>query len=174
MFETNSKNVRFLPNTRQMVGKSKLKSKVFCVAYTSDGNTILTASQDSLIRMYRVSGHGKTKNYILKKLLQTPYIGWSILDFAISPDGYIVYSTWSKQLYMRKIIDVRDGDITKERQNDSGMPEASMWTPLTVNTQEYRFSLFSLRFNNSGTEIIAGSNDQRLHVFSRELGKTVL
>lgn len=52
-----------------------------------------------------------------------------------------VYSTWSKQLYMRKIIDVRDGDITKERQNDSGMPEASMWTPLTVNTQEYRLMI---------------------------------
>lgn len=42
---------------------------------------------------------------------------------------------------MRKIIDVRDGDITKERQNDSGMPEASMWTPLTVNTQEYRLMI---------------------------------
>lgn len=55
-----------------------------------------------------------------------------------------VYSTWSKQLYMRKIIDVRDGDITKERQNDSGMPEASMWTPLTVNTQEYRLMIYGL------------------------------
>lgn len=68
---------------------------MFCVAYTSDGNTILTASQgnniscsedrnfisDSLIRMYRVSGHGKTKNYILKKLLQTPYIGILYFDF---------------------------------------------------------------------------------------------
>lgn len=52
----------------------------------------MTASQDHKIRLYE--RFGPRRQYFLQRSLDVPYVGWSILDVVVSPDGRdIVYST---------------------------------------------------------------------------------
>lgn len=54
--------------------------------------------------------------------MDVPYVGWSILDVAVSPDGKdIVYSTWNEAMYQCGI----DSDEEK-------------WIPLRVEAIESR------------------------------------
>jgi WD repeat-containing protein 23 len=41
-------------------------------------------------------------------------------------------------------------------------------------TYSFRFALFSIRFNKSGSEIVAGSTDQHIYIYNRESCSCVL
>ncbi|KAI6178358.1 Transcription initiation factor IIE subunit alpha [Aphelenchoides besseyi] len=141
-------NTGFFPNRRRCM--AAIRAKTFCIAYTDNGNGLMTASQDHKIRLYEK--HGPRRQYFLNRALDVPYVGWSILDVAVSPDGRdLVYSTWNEALYQCSIDDLDEN-----------------WIPLRVEANEARFALFSIRFNKSGTEIVAGSTDQHLYIYDRE------
>ncbi|KAI1731403.1 DDB1- and CUL4-associated factor 11 like protein [Ditylenchus destructor] len=147
-------NNRFLPNKKGIV--DAVKAKTFCVGYTDGGLGIMTASQDHKIRLY--AAQGKRKRYALRKTLNVPYVGWSILDVAVSPDGrHIVYSTWSEVIYQCNIHDPQEN-----------------WTPFRVDANAPRFALFSIRFNSDGSEIVGGATDQYLYIYNREVNRCVL
>lgn len=83
---------RFAPNRPFIVDRNR--TKTFCVHYTNEGETLLTASQDHAIRFYRRTGAAQCYNKVRE--MRAPNVGWSILDLAVSPDGrHVIYSTWS-------------------------------------------------------------------------------
>ncbi|KAI6182621.1 Transcription initiation factor IIE subunit alpha [Aphelenchoides bicaudatus] len=138
----------FFPNRRRRI--DAVRAKTFCVGYINGGN--------HKIRLYEK--FGARRQYFLQRALDVPYVGWSILDVVVSPDGKdIVYSTWNEAMYQCTI----DGDESDEN-----------WIPLRVEATEARFALFSIRFNNTGTEIVAGSTDQHLYIYNRECCSSVL
>lgn len=62
---------------------------------------------DHKIRIYEK--HGARRQYYLKQAYDVPYVGWSILDVVVSPDGRdIVYSTWNEAMYQCSIDDSGD------------------------------------------------------------------
>ncbi|KAI6241181.1 Transcription initiation factor IIE subunit alpha [Aphelenchoides fujianensis] len=145
---------RFFPNRRRCV--DTIRAKTFCAAYTDGGLGLMTASQDHKIRLYEKDG--PRSRYFLKRALDVPYVGWSILDVAVSPDGRdLVYSTWNEAMYQCGVNDLEEN-----------------WIPLRVQANEARFAFFSLRFNKTGTEIVAGSTDQNLYIYDRERCASVL
>lgn len=109
---------RFYPNQRTKV--DAIRSKTFCVQHLgSSGQRLMTASQDHNIRIYEKADG---RNFCLERTLQVPYVGWSILDVAVSPDGRdLVYSTWDTAMYQCSIDDPTD-----------------TWIPLRVEAQDLR------------------------------------
>lgn len=52
---------------------------------------------DEKIRFY--TPKGARQRYMNTRTLVAPYVGWSILDCALSPDGrHVVYSTWNEHI----------------------------------------------------------------------------
>lgn len=90
---------------------------------------------DHKIRLYEK--HGPRKQYFLKRALDVPYVGWSILDVVVSPDGRdIVYSTWNEAMYQ---VSISEDDLNGDDEN---------WIPLRVEATEARYSNgFSLLSN---------------------------
>lgn len=43
-----------------------------------------------------------------------------------------------------------------------------------IKKTNFRFALFSIRFNKDGTELVAGSTDQNLYIYNREINSCVL
>lgn len=142
----------YLPNRMDQV--AKYSSKAFCGSYSTDGKFFLTACQDKYLRLYKTDNGEFTE---IKKISARD-VGWSILDTAFSPDGnYIVYSSWSENLYMCPIF------------GDSNTQETLYLSPL-----ERRFCIFSLVFSSDGREILCGGNDGFLYVYDRECQQRVL
>ena len=80
----------FLPKRPQTV--AKLKAKVFCGTYSRKGDFFMSACQDSKIRLY----HTTDNSFRFKRSITARDVGWSVLDVALSPDGYnIIYSSWT-------------------------------------------------------------------------------
>ena len=51
----------------------------------------MSACQDQKIRLYDTTGHV----FKFKRSIRARNVGWSVLDVALSPDGYnIIYSSW--------------------------------------------------------------------------------
>ncbi|CAD5209744.1 unnamed protein product [Bursaphelenchus xylophilus] len=144
---------RYAPNYRNRI--DTIRSKTFCASHIGNGDKVVTASQDHKIRIYRRTSQD---SYSLHKTIDVPYVGWSILDVIVSPDGRdLVYSTWNDAMYQCSLEGTADN-----------------WLPLRVEAQESRFALFSIRFNASGTEIVAGSTDRHMYIYDRETLKCVL
>jgi len=145
---------RMTPNRRKIV--DKLQTKTFCVSYVNEGTGILSASQDNRIRIYQQTS--LRKRYVRQKVIQVPFVGWSILDVDVSPtDGrYIVYSTWNNVMYQYDL------------QNEN-----SGWQEMLLESEEQRFGIFSVKFNTSGTEIVAGTTTG-LYIYSKEVDRCVM
>ncbi|CAD5206673.1 unnamed protein product [Bursaphelenchus okinawaensis] len=144
---------KFLANSRHKL--DAIRSKTFCAFHVPNDQGIITASQDHKIRWYKSNSDD---GYYLYKVIDVPYVGWTILDVIVSPDGRdLVYSTWNDAMYQCAL----EGDVEN-------------WLPLRVEAQESRFALFSIRFNSSGTEIVAGSTDRYMYIYDRESQRCVL
>ena len=51
----------------------------------------MSACQDQKIRLYDTTGNA----FKYKRSIRARNVGWSVLDVALSPDGYnIIYSSW--------------------------------------------------------------------------------
>ena len=75
---------------------------------------------DHKIRLYEK--FGPRRQYFLQRALDVPYVGWSILDVVVSPDGRdLVYSTWNEAMYQCSIDDTEEN-----------------WIPLRVEATEAR------------------------------------
>uniref|UniRef100_A0A0V0G5M9 Putative ddb1-and cul4-associated factor 11ddb1-and cul4-associated factor 11 n=1 Tax=Triatoma dimidiata TaxID=72491 RepID=A0A0V0G5M9_TRIDM len=123
--------------------------KVFCGVYSQDGNRLLTASQDRLMRLYDSSN-----GVVFKQLLEIHGrdVGWSILDAAFSPDSrHIAYSSWSPTLHM---VDIEGGG------------DACSHKALELCPDERRFCVFSLAFSESGHDIVCGANDGNIYIYN--------
>ena len=70
---------------------SAFDQKVFCGTYSRKGDLFMSACQDQKIRLYDTTGHV----FKFKRSIRARNVGWSVLDVALSPDGYnIIYSSW--------------------------------------------------------------------------------
>uniref|UniRef100_A0AC34QJQ8 WD repeat-containing protein 23 n=1 Tax=Panagrolaimus sp. JU765 TaxID=591449 RepID=A0AC34QJQ8_9BILA len=141
------------PNRRKIIDKNQ--TKVFCLGWVNNGTGILTASQDNKIRIYQQAC--LRKRYVLKRKIEVPFVGWSILDVDVSPDGrFVVYSTWNNVLYQYDL------------QNKS-----AGWQDMLFENDDTRYGVFSIKFNSTGTELVAGAT-KGLYVYSREIDQCVL
>ena len=78
-----------LPNTPSEV--AKYHQKVFCGTYSRKGDLFMSACQDQKIRLYDTTGNA----FKYKRSIRARNVGWSVLDVALSPDGYnIINSSW--------------------------------------------------------------------------------
>jgi WD40 repeat protein len=141
------------PNRRKIIDKNQ--TKTFCAHYIRDGEGLLTASQDHNIRIYE----RKTarQRYVKTCTIEVPFVGWSILDVAVSPNGrHVIYSTWNNVLYQF--------DLENE---DCG------WQDMPFEMNDSRFGIFSIKFNSTGSEVMAGTTSG-LYIYNREIDRCVM
>ncbi|KAK0428654.1 hypothetical protein QR680_010932 [Steinernema hermaphroditum] len=147
----------YIPNTRKVVGS--VKSKTFVSQFVDRGNSIITASQDGHIRLYR---RGAGDRYRQLYQARVPVVSWAILDFVISSDSrHFIYSTWDTSLYQCTL------------NPELGFTSSPDWMSLPL-IENDRFAAFSLKFSADDSEVIAGGNEHSIFIFNRELNKTVL
>ncbi|VDN23699.1 unnamed protein product [Gongylonema pulchrum] len=95
---------KFIPNRRERIDRAE--SKTFCCLYLPDGR-IVTASQDEHLRFYQ--RYDTTNCYTMQGQYAVPYVGWSILDLALSPDSrFLAYGTWSDSVHFCRIDHIED------------------------------------------------------------------
>uniref|UniRef100_A0A914Y490 Uncharacterized protein n=1 Tax=Panagrolaimus superbus TaxID=310955 RepID=A0A914Y490_9BILA len=144
---------RITPNRRKIIDRNQ--TKTFCAHYIRDGDGLLTASQDHNIRIYE----RKTarQRYVKTCTIEVPFVGWSILDVAVSPNGrHVIYSTWNNVLYQ---FDLEN--------------EGAGWQDLPFDMDDSRFGIFSIKFNSTGSEVMAGTTSG-LYIYNREIDRCVM
>ncbi|XP_039264379.2 DDB1- and CUL4-associated factor 11-like [Styela clava] len=143
-----------IPNT--VVNSVSLREKVFCGIYSEDGNTFLSACQDSHLRVYDANRFDDVSQ-TCKPFKNIPAldIGWSILDVAFSPDAlYLAYTTWSSVLHIASIYDNEDVNLSSHHAMD-------------LRPENYNFAAFSLQFSADNNEVLCGGNDGHLYIYDR-------
>ncbi|CAN0046731.1 unnamed protein product, partial [Ectocarpus sp. 13 AM-2016] len=82
----------FIPNTFcRPLGRSQ--QKMFCGRFSTSGDVLLTASQDSVINLYDSESPLKTI-----RCLDT---AWSVISTDFSPDEkWLAYSSWSPYVHL--------------------------------------------------------------------------
>lgn len=85
------------------------------------------------------------------------FSGWSILDVAVSPNGrHVIYSTWNNVLYQ---FDLEN--------------EGAGWQDLPFDMDDSRFGIFSIKFNSTGSEVMAGTTSG-LYIYNRKIDRCVM
>uniref|UniRef100_A0A182MZC8 WD_REPEATS_REGION domain-containing protein n=1 Tax=Anopheles dirus TaxID=7168 RepID=A0A182MZC8_9DIPT len=131
-------------------------TKVFCGKFTSNGDRFVTASQDTLIRVYD-SSRGQYKRL---RTLETRHVSWSILDIDFSPDGSsFVYSTWADALFISSL--------------DRDMSDNIHCLYLGPNNQN-KLGVFTVCYSSCGKHILCGANDGSLYVYDLEANRRTL
>lgn len=124
----------------------KCDSKVFCGQFTNDGNQFVTASQDTLIRVFDSS----QEKYTLKRSLETKHVSWSILDIGFSNDGSsFVYSTWADALFLSSL----ENDMIDRIHS------------LYLNPNNQKLGVFTVCYSGCGTHILCGANDGNMYAY---------
>uniref|UniRef100_A0A182QGS1 Uncharacterized protein n=1 Tax=Anopheles farauti TaxID=69004 RepID=A0A182QGS1_9DIPT len=145
----------FRPNARTETVYSG-ETKVFCGKFTSNGDRFVTASQDTLIRVFD-SSRGQYKQL---RTLKTKHVSWSILDFDFSPDGSsFVYSTWADALFIASL--------------DRDMPDDIHCLYLGPNNLN-KLGVFTVCYSSCGKHILCGANDGSLYVYNLEANRRAL
>ncbi|XP_018789990.1 PREDICTED: DDB1- and CUL4-associated factor 11 [Bactrocera latifrons] len=137
----------FVPNNKDQRLMS-LEAKVFICKFNKDGSKLITACQDSVIRVFDSS---KGTYHRINRIV-TDICNWSILDVDFSPCGqYLAYSTWSDAFFVLPV-------------SSNGKDVQSF----NLNAEQSRAGIFSLRFSPCGQHIIGGSNNSLIYVVDRE------
>ncbi|KJE95810.1 LEC14B protein [Capsaspora owczarzaki ATCC 30864] len=143
---------RFLPNKR-VRNVDEYMSKVFCGQYSDDGTVLVTAAQDSRIRMY------DTNSYTVYREISARDMGWSIIDVAFSPDQkFVIYSTWSSSI---NLVNVTGHSLL--HQSLDLQPSGSS-----------HFCPFSISFSRDCREILAGCSDSDVYIYDIEAQQRTL
>uniref|UniRef100_A0A2M4BHY1 Putative wd-repeat protein n=1 Tax=Anopheles marajoara TaxID=58244 RepID=A0A2M4BHY1_9DIPT len=131
-------NNRFRPNT--FVDRvHKCDQKVFCGKFTVDGNQFITASQDSLIRVFDSSNC----HYRQLRTMEAKHVSWAILDVDFSPDGKsFVYTTWADALFIASLDDLSTDCIQT----------------LQLNSDSPKLGVFSVCYSRCGKHLLCGAN----------------
>uniref|UniRef100_A0A182MI24 Uncharacterized protein n=1 Tax=Anopheles culicifacies TaxID=139723 RepID=A0A182MI24_9DIPT len=134
---------------------SSCGSKVFCGRFTCNGDRFVTASQDTLVRVYDSS----RSQYKLLRVLETKHVAWSILDIDFSPDGNsFVYSTWADALFISSM--------------ERGMSDNIY--PLYLSPNNRKLGVFTVCYSSCGKHILCGANDGRLYACDIEANRRTL
>ncbi|XP_054739982.1 DDB1- and CUL4-associated factor 11 [Anastrepha obliqua] len=137
----------FVPNNKEERLMS-LEAKVFVCKFNKDGSKLVTACQDSIIRVFDSS----KGTYHRINRITAEVCNWSILDVDFSPCGqYLAYSTWSDNFFVLPL-----------NSDESEL----QW--LNLNAEQTRCGIFSLRFSPCGQSIIGGSNNSLVYMVDRE------
>lgn len=119
--------------------------------YNVEGDMFLSACQDAKLRIFDTT-LGQWKIF---KSVDCKDVGWSVLDIDCSHNGnHIIYSSWSEYMH---IVNIRG----EHEQHDA----------LFLNpgpAAYYRTAIFSLRFNQDDTEIVAGANGGYIYIYDME------
>ncbi|XP_058057969.1 DDB1- and CUL4-associated factor 11 isoform X1 [Anopheles bellator] len=117
----------------------KCDMKVFCGKFTGDGNQFITASQDTMIRVYDSS----QCQYRLQRTMEAKHVSWSILDVDFSPDGQsFVYSTWADAVFVASLDNLSSDGIQC----------------LYLNSESQKLGVFSVCYSSCGKHILCGAN----------------
>ncbi|UYV81187.1 hypothetical protein LAZ67_20000261 [Cordylochernes scorpioides] len=120
-----------------------MPSCVLCVSHP------LAAAADYHIRIYNT----QSDSYVQLKKVKARDVGWSILDTAISPDGYnFVYCSWSESVHVCNIYGEHDTHHA-----------------LPLHPDDRRFCIFSLNYSQDGREIVGGANDECLYIYDMQV-----
>lgn len=133
---------RFIPK-KEIREVDEYKNQVFCGRFSKDGNILMTACQDRLIRLYETNTWKKIKK------IEARDVGWSIISTDYSPDQkWLIYSSWSDYIHMCNI----DGQHETHE-------------ALNLNPESHRFCLFSIQFSPDSNEILCGSSDKCIYIY---------
>ncbi|PAV62591.1 hypothetical protein WR25_26421 [Diploscapter pachys] len=155
---------KFFPNCRKIVNKTV--SKTFCCQYVRDGDQLVCASQDEMIRFFR-KNQGRSDRcdrYVMDREIMVKVCSWSILDVAIARDASaLAYGTWKDAVFY--------GRLTDQAYDESNNFE---WSQLDIPDIEHNMAVFSVRFSHDSSEILCGSSDYRIHIFDIATEKRVV
>lgn len=147
-------NNLFVPN-RTEKHMYNCKSKVFCGRFSRDGSQFISASQDSMIRVFDAT----TSRYPLVKQIEAKHVSWSVLDIDFSPDGdHFVYSTWADALFVSRMHNMESDDIHC----------------LFLRPNCPKFGVFTVAYSNCGKQILGGANDGCLYAYDLVANRRVL
>jgi len=134
---------RFIPTVKSSNSDTRYSHRVFCGAFSADGNLFMTATQDRKIRFY------EPRSWKKKKEVVAGDVGWSILDTDFSSDQrWLIYSGWSDCINLCNVIGTHE-----------------IHDQLMINSSSYHFCLFSVKFSPDSNEILGGSNDCCLYIY---------
>ncbi|VEN35785.1 unnamed protein product [Callosobruchus maculatus] len=137
-------NNLYVPNEMSIM--DGCRTKYFCGIFSRDGNRLITASQDQVIRVYDSS----TVPYVSLHKIRARDVGWSIIDIAFSPNNeQFVYTTWSSALHLCSVND------------KNGIQE-----PLSLIKNDRRFCVFAATFSSDGKEVLGGASDGCLYIYN--------
>jgi WD40 repeat protein len=171
---------RFHVPTTAIARHTDARDSVFCVSYSPDGRSLLSAAQDRVLRLYRAGGgcgrdgtgamawdedaHRAPREIVARD------VGWSVIDAAYTPDSAAVaYSSWSPAVHLVTF----GGDHATDGDDDDGvsMPPAATHTALDMNASGARIAFFSLDINQGG--LLAGCSDGRVYLYDLNGGALV-
>ncbi|VDD97537.1 unnamed protein product [Enterobius vermicularis] len=111
---------------------------------------------DHIIRFYERRGY--RQKYYLKNQIRAPYVGWAFLDVITIPGT-------ERCIYMYQC------KMSPEEQH--GAPS---WTALNIidELDSLRFAIFSIRFNQESSELIAGSSSGHIYIYDLKRGQRIL
>ncbi|KAI4365671.1 hypothetical protein MLD38_021636 [Melastoma candidum] len=142
----------------------QMNSRAYVSQFSADGSLFVAGFQKSHIKIYDVSQGWKFQRDILARNLR-----WTITDTSLSPDKrHLVYSSISPVVHIVNIC----SDAT-----DSFANIADIHNGLDFSSDDdggYAFGIFSVKFSTDGREIVAGSNDDAIHVYDLEANRLSL
>ncbi|XP_067631124.1 DDB1- and CUL4-associated factor 11 [Eurosta solidaginis] len=137
----------FVPNNKEERLMS-LEAKVFVCKFNRDGSKLITACQDSILRVFDSS----KGTYHRINRITAEVCNWSILDVDFSPCGqFFAYSTWADTFFVLPV---------------NGDGRDFQW--FNLNSDNSRSGVFSLRFTPCGQSILGGSNNSMVYIVDRE------
>lgn len=121
-----------------------LDSAVFCTRFSQDGQKLMLATQDGLIRIYDTHVWQRPWRDITAR-----FVGWAIIDASLSPNQQLVaWSTWQSSVQLCRLSDTGD-----------------RYTHLILALERLaHFCVFSLSFSRDSRELICGCNHRSLYV----------
>ncbi|WCJ23644.1 DDB1- and CUL4-associated factor 11 [Euphorbia peplus] len=144
-----------------------MKSRAYVSQFSDDGTLFIAGFQGSHIRIYNVEKGWKVQKDILAKSLR-----WTITDTCLSPDQrYLVYASMSPVVHIVNVSSSTTQSVANVTEIHDGL-DFSMSED--GDEDDDAFGIFSVKFSTDGRELVAGSNDYKIHVYDLEANKNSL
>lgn len=148
----------FLPTSHGRLAV-QYQSRAYSGQFSQDGSFFYTCSQDFRVRLYDTTDPTQWKHY---KTVLGSTGRWTITDANLSPDNrFIAYSSITPVVYMARTAP----DNTEEQEVLDFTGPGRMG---------YTNGIWSIRFSNDASEIVAGAGDRRMYVYDIESRQVVL
>lgn len=148
----------FLPTSNGRLAV-QYPSRAYSGQFSQDGSFFYTCSQDFRVRLYETTDPTMWKHY---KTVVGSTGRWTITDANLSPDNrFVAYSSITPVVYMAKTA--QDNTEEQEILDFSGRGRMN-----------YNNGIWSIRFSNDATELVAGAGDRSMYIYDIETKSVVL